>query len=129
MVAGSAYWESDRAKRNEYNELKSDVEKKEKHQSWLKELEARQEEEDELRSVRDRVLRERFVRDRAMETTSEMERRLGEQEKRVQEAEFKAEVGQNPGGFGKVQSALEAGESTRDGPVLSAVRLLWERRR
>ncbi|KAK3630184.1 Respiratory supercomplex factor 1, mitochondrial [Elasticomyces elasticus] len=112
MVAGSAYWETDRSKRNQFNELVSDREKKDKHEAWLRELEARQEEEDELRRVRERMIGRR------------VEEKMGARE---QEERFKEEVGQDRGGVGAVRSALE--ESERRRPILEAVRVLWEGRR
>ncbi|EMC94477.1 hypothetical protein BAUCODRAFT_48025, partial [Baudoinia panamericana UAMH 10762] len=45
VVGGSAYWETDRKKRAEYDTLVEDKRKKEKHEAWLRELEAREEEE------------------------------------------------------------------------------------
>ncbi|KAK5113668.1 hypothetical protein LTR62_003295 [Meristemomyces frigidus] len=119
MVAGSAYWESDRQKRNQYNELKSDVEKKEKHEAWLKELEARQEEEDELKR-----LRERYMKGQVAERQS-----LGERERRKVEGSVKAESGHNGGGVGVVRSVLEESERRRGGLILMAVRALWDGRR
>ena len=58
MVGGSAYWETDRAKRKQYEGLVDEKKKKEKHEAWLRELEARDEEEQELRKVRDKLISE-----------------------------------------------------------------------
>ena len=116
MVGGSVYWESDRQKRNEFNELIEDKKKKEKHEAWLKELEARQQEEDELRRIRNKMIDSRVAEKRS------------EKERREMEASFREEAGQNKGGLGNIRSALEAGEGRRDGPVLSAVRRLWEQK-
>lgn len=96
MVGGSAYWESDRAKRKQYEGLVDEKKKKEKHEAWLRELEARDAEEQELRKVRDKIV---------------MEKR---QQKNEQES---------------VRSVVEACEERRDGPVMMAVRQLWEGRR
>ncbi|KAK3675401.1 Respiratory supercomplex factor 1, mitochondrial [Recurvomyces mirabilis] len=106
MVAGSAYWESDRQKRNQFNELKSDVEKKEKHSAWLRELEARQEEEDEMRRVRERYIQGRV-----------QERNGGQGSASARE------------GFRDVKSVLEVCEERGSGPIMAAVRALWEGRR
>lgn len=96
MVAGSAYWESDRAKRKQYDGLVDERKKKEKHDAWIRELEARDEEEKELRKVRDKIIME-------------------SQERRNKQNEQK--------------SVIEAGEERREGPVMMAVRSLWEGRR
>ncbi|KAJ9627012.1 Respiratory supercomplex factor 1, mitochondrial [Taxawa tesnikishii (nom. ined.)] len=59
MVGGSAYWESDRAKRKQYEGLLDDKKRQEKRDAWIKELEARDAEEEELRRMRDRMIRGR----------------------------------------------------------------------
>lgn len=118
MVAGSAYWEGDRAKRNQFNELVSDRQKKDKHEAWLRELEARQEEEDELQRVRERMIEGRVA-----------EKRSEQRAKREAEAMFKEEVvGQDGGGVGSVRSVLERGEGRSDGRIVTAVKALWQRR-
>ena len=61
MFAGSIYWEGDRQKRGQYNELLEDKKKKEKHELWLKELEAREEEEQQMRQMRDRMITARVA--------------------------------------------------------------------
>lgn len=96
MVAGSAYWESDRAKRKQYEGLVDEKKKKEKHEAWLRELEARDQEEQELRKVRDKII---------------------------------AESSQKRNKQGDVKSVLEACEEQREGPVMLAVRQLWEGKR
>lgn len=96
MVAGSAYWESDRAKRKQYEGLVDEKKKKEKHEAWLRELEARDQEETELRKLRDKIISE------------------GQQRKNKQN---------------EVKSVLEQCEERRDGPVMDAVRRLWEGRK
>ena len=114
MVAGSAYWEGDRQKRGQFNELVEDKKKKEKHEAWLKELEARQEEEDELQRIREKMIAGRVAEKR------------GEMERRKAEAEFKEEKGENRGGLGEIRSALEASETR---PILAAVQSWWDSRR
>ncbi|KFY11474.1 hypothetical protein V492_04442 [Pseudogymnoascus sp. VKM F-4246] len=54
MVAGSMYWKSDRQKRKEFDEVVAERKAKEKHDLWIKELEARDEEEKEIRAEKDR---------------------------------------------------------------------------
>lgn len=56
MLAGSVYWESDRSKRKQYNELLDEKKRKEKHENWIKELEIRDQEEEELRRERQKIL-------------------------------------------------------------------------
>jgi hypothetical protein len=41
MVGGSAYWESDRAKRGQFDELSEEKRRKEKRDAWIRELEVR----------------------------------------------------------------------------------------
>ncbi|QSZ30953.1 hypothetical protein DSL72_000512 [Monilinia vaccinii-corymbosi] len=53
MVAGSMYWESDRKKRKEFEGLLADQKAKEKKEAWVRELEARDEEEKEIQRARD----------------------------------------------------------------------------
>ena len=118
MVAGSAYWESDRSKRNEYNELIEDKKKKEKHEAWLKELEAREEEEQHLRRIRENLIQQKVDEKRS--------RRMSEGEARDVEGRAREQAGQEKGGWGSIRSALEASETRR--PILEAVRDLWERR-
>ncbi|KAK0281668.1 Respiratory supercomplex factor 1, mitochondrial [Friedmanniomyces endolithicus] len=118
MLAGSAFWQGDRKKRNQFNELVSDQQKKEKHEAWLRELEARQEEEDELQWVREKMISRRVA-----EKTSE------QSVKKEAEARFKEDVGQDGGGVGSIRSVLEASERRREGSVLAAMRELWHGRR
>lgn len=73
MVAGSAYWESDRAKRKQYDGLVDEKKKKEKHEAWLRELEARDEEEQELRKLRDKIIAESGKKNRQNEVNSVIE--------------------------------------------------------
>ncbi|RAL60310.1 hypothetical protein DID88_000086 [Monilinia fructigena] len=53
MVAGSMYWDSDRKKRKEFEGVLAEQKAKEKNEAWIKELEARDEEEKELKRARD----------------------------------------------------------------------------
>ncbi|KAF2103496.1 altered inheritance of mitochondria protein 31, mitochondrial [Rhizodiscina lignyota] len=50
MVLGSVYWQADREKRKELEGIMSETKKKEKHEKWLRELEARDQEEKEMRA-------------------------------------------------------------------------------
>ena len=118
MFAGSIYWEGDRQKRGQYNELLEDKKKKDKHELWLKELEAREEEEQHMRQMRDRMITARVA-----EKT-----KMSEGEKRGVEKKTKESLGQDKGGLGEVRSVLEASER-RSGPVMEALWEVWERRR
>ncbi|KAI7548664.1 hypothetical protein KC331_g4277 [Hortaea werneckii] len=105
MVLGSAYWESDRKKRGEYNDLLEDKKKKEKHEAWLKELEAREEEEVHLRKIRDNIIQQKVEEKR---TAS----RMSEGEARDVEDKARDSVGQNQGGWGSIRSAVEENIAT-----------------
>lgn len=118
MVAGSAYWESDRAKRKQYQGLVDEKKKKEKHEAWIRELEIREEEEVELRKVRDKLMKGGYAE----------RQRLEEDDRRAIEAKVKQDLGQPKGGFGAVKSVMEASEERRR-PISSAVRDLWQRSR
>ncbi|KFY11556.1 hypothetical protein V491_07158 [Pseudogymnoascus sp. VKM F-3775] len=54
MVAGSMYWKSDRQKRKEFDDVVAERKAKEKNDLWIKELEARDEEEKEIRAEKER---------------------------------------------------------------------------
>lgn len=119
MVGGSAYWEGDREKRKQFNELTEEKRKKEKHESWLRELEVREEEEQELRKMRDRLIKARTAEKQG----------FTEKEKRAIEEVEKRDAGQPRGGFGEVKSVLEQTEARRRGSILEAARALWDSRR
>jgi len=51
MLAGSAYWQVDRAKRKEFDGLMDEKKAREKQAAWIKELEARDVEEKEMRDA------------------------------------------------------------------------------
>jgi len=113
MVAGSAYWSGDRAKRKEFEGLVDEKKKKEKHEAWIKELEARDEEDREFDAMRKRMAQGRGAE----------EKRLGEDKARVLETSIK------PDGCKNITSALESSESRNKGGILAAAIRLWESRR
>ncbi|EME48847.1 hypothetical protein DOTSEDRAFT_67791 [Dothistroma septosporum NZE10] len=119
MLAGSAYWEGDRGKRKEYDVLVEEKKKKDKHEAWLRELEVRDQEEQELRAIRDRLMKGRVAE----------KQQYSESEKRTLENRQKKQAGQDKGGFGEVRSALEESERRRSVKVLETVADLLERRR
>lgn len=53
MLAGSAYWQQDREKRKEFDGVIAEKKAKEKNEAWIKELEARDEEEKHIKAVRE----------------------------------------------------------------------------
>lgn len=53
MVAGSMYWETDRQKRKEFEGVLAEQKAKEKNEAWIRELEARDQEEKEFQAARD----------------------------------------------------------------------------
>lgn len=55
MLGGSFYWESDRARRRQFDQLSEEKRKQERREAWLRELEARDKEEDDLRRIREKV--------------------------------------------------------------------------
>jgi hypothetical protein len=110
MLFGSVYWESDRQKRKEFTGLLDEKKKKEKHEAWIRELEVREEEEQELRRLRDKVQKGQ---------AAERSRLVAEAEEKARKAKEKVAE--------SVRSSLEGRE--RRGPILSAVRDAWERRR
>jgi hypothetical protein len=57
MIAGSMYWKSDRQKRKEFDAVVKERKAKEKNELWIKELEARDEEERAIRAERERKMR------------------------------------------------------------------------
>ena len=52
MVAGSIYYQSDRDKRKQYDGIVSEKKAQEKNQAWIRELEARDEEDKMIRARR-----------------------------------------------------------------------------
>ncbi|GAB7330872.1 hypothetical protein MBLNU13_g02403t1 [Cladosporium sp. NU13] len=112
MLGGSAYWESDRAKRGQFDELSEEKRRKEKRDAWIRELEIREEEEEELKRLRDNL-----VRGRAVE-------KGGLAEETARKVEVAAKEREDAGRV--VRSAFEAGD--KEGPVMAAVKGLWSRR-
>lgn len=112
MLGGSVYWESDRAKRGQFDELSEEKRRKEKKDAWIRELEVREAEEEELRRLRDRLVQGRGAE------------KVGLAEETARRAER-----EGSGSSGSVRSVLEAGEGrAADGPVMAAVRKMWEGR-
>jgi hypothetical protein len=53
MIAGSMYWDSDRKRRKEFEGVLEERKAREKNEAWIRELEARDEEEREGRARRE----------------------------------------------------------------------------
>ena len=53
MVAGSMYWQKDRDKRKEFQGVLAEKKAKEKNEAWIRELEARDLEEREMKAARE----------------------------------------------------------------------------
>jgi len=56
MVVGSLYWKTDRQKRKEFENLVMEQNAQAKRDAWVRELEARDEEEKALRAKRERTM-------------------------------------------------------------------------
>lgn len=53
LVVGSMYWQTDRQKRKEFDKVVQERKAKEKNEAWIRELEARDKEENDLRARRE----------------------------------------------------------------------------
>lgn len=63
MLAGAKYWEGDRKKRKEFEEALAEQKAKEKQEAWIRELEARDEEEKELKALREKRMQKNKVKE------------------------------------------------------------------
>jgi len=59
MLVGSMYWQKDREKRKEFEGVVAERQRAEKREKWLRELEARDEEEKAFRAMMERRNREK----------------------------------------------------------------------
>lgn len=76
MVVGSMYWKTDRQKRKEFDAIVAERKAKEKNEAWIRELEARDVEDRELRAQRAERERRRNA-GRAASMVDEREARRG----------------------------------------------------
>jgi hypothetical protein len=53
MIAGSMYWQTDRQKRKEFDKIVEERKAREKNEAWIRELEARDEEQKDIRRIRE----------------------------------------------------------------------------
>lgn len=116
MVAGSMYWDTDRKKRKEFEGVVAEKKAKEKNQLWIKELEARDEEDKEYRAARERRRNgvqegERRVLDIVAEKT-----RAGKSETPVERSD---------NGETTAKSSVEESESSKKGVLDSVQNLVW----
>jgi hypothetical protein len=85
MVAGSMYWEADRKKRKEFDGAVSERKAKEKNAAWIRELEARDEEEKFIRALREkRRMREQGMIEGIKKTESNIENAVGDMVDKVE---------------------------------------------
>jgi Flp pilus assembly protein TadB len=88
LCAGNAYWQEDRTKRKEYNKLMKEKERIEKRERWLRELEARDEED---KAFKERLRRRRGesvqedVKETAKGVTDMVREKTGELKEKVTE--------------------------------------------
>jgi len=111
MVAGSVYWEKDRSKRKEYDELLGEKKRTEKRDAWIRELEIRDAEDTERRNMRDRLAKGRAAEEKGL------------REKQAEALEQKIRDDSRP----YVRSVLEQTEERRPN-VLEACMDLWRRK-
>ena len=111
MVAGSAYWEKDRKKRTEYNDLLEEKKKKDKRDAWIRELEARDDEDKAFAAMNKRLAEARTEK-----------KRLSEADARAAETKIQSDT------TGIVRSVLEPGEGRQDSSILNAAMKLWQSR-
>ncbi|KAI9743550.1 MAG: Respiratory supercomplex factor 1, mitochondrial [Claussenomyces sp. TS43310] len=53
MVAGSMYWQTDRQRRKDFDKVVAERKAKEKNEAWIRELEARDREDQEMRAKKE----------------------------------------------------------------------------
>ncbi len=89
-MVGSMYWKTDRQKRKEYEGIVKERKAKEKNAAWIKELEARDQEEKEIRAYRQALTEGKKLGQMGVKKAVEdMEAKKAELEKKV-EADVKA---------------------------------------
>jgi len=111
MVAGSVYWEKDRSKRKEYDELLVEKKRTEKRDAWIRELEIRDAEDTERQMLRDRLAKGRAAEEKGL------------REKQAEALEKKIREDTTP----YVRSVLEPTEEKRSS-ILDACMDLWRTR-
>ena len=116
MVAGSVYWQTDRQKRKEFDKAVADRNAQEKREAWVRELEARDEEEKELRALRG-ARRQGTTPSQTMEKAKE--KINGSSKKRVKE-EWKEDPAEMQLGV-----ASSAPENEKKGIIGSIQGVIW----
>ncbi|OJD29493.1 mitochondrial hypoxia responsive domain containing protein [Diplodia corticola] len=117
MAAGSMYWSEDRERRKEFDALQQQKKAVEKRDAWLRELEARDEE--------DKAMRARLEKRRAAKREREREARAGAKEGGG-EGEGEGAAGAEGAGVTEAKSVVEGGEGRpAEGGVVAAVKDLF----
>jgi hypothetical protein len=108
MVAGSMYWQTDRQKRKEFEGVVAERKAKEKNEAWIRELEARDEEEKELRAMREaRRNGVKYVKEEKPKVEGKVEVEVKKMVKEVTEGKGKAEKDAKEEGEKKAKGVLE----------------------
>jgi hypothetical protein len=108
MVAGSMYWQTDRQKRKEFEGVVAERKAKEKNEAWIRELEARDEEEKELRAMREaRKNGVKYVKEEKPKVEGKVEVEVKKMVKEVTEGKGKAEKDAKEEGEKKAKGVLE----------------------
>lgn len=134
MVGGSAYWQTDRQKRKEFDDVVAERKAKEKNAAWIRELESRDQEEKELRAERKRRA-ERLERRRADEKmkegvkgAEEESERRGQGEDKVAGSGGKKSVSDALNEEGKGASSVVTEEERGKGVLESVSSLAWPKK-
>lgn len=131
MLAGSTYWQKDREKRKEFDEVLKEKKAKEKNEAWIRELEARDEEAQMIRAERDarrqglpppsRESVVAMVREKSEAVMREVEKKAGKAKGKVEE---KVDVVQKKVEEGRgAASVVEEGD--KKGILASVQELVW----
>jgi len=124
VVGGSAYWENDRKRRKQFEELSEEKKQKDKHQAWIRELEIREQEEAEMQKMKDRVIQGRKAEQKGL---TEKQAQLAEKEIKKEITAVTREATKTDGSS-ITRSVLEAGESRHDSRMLTAALDIWKTR-
>ncbi|PBP26817.1 hypothetical protein BUE80_DR002249 [Diplocarpon rosae] len=121
MVGGSMYWQTDRQKRKEFDEVVAEKKAKEKNEAWIRELEARDAEEKEIKAERQRKLerlekRRKGIEEKAQTPSNEEKTLAREDQKEVADAIVES---------GKGAKSVVDEKEQKKGVVESASSLIW----
>jgi predicted amidohydrolase YtcJ len=123
MVAGSMYWQTDRQKRKEFEGVIAEKKAREKNEAWIRELEARDEEEKELKAIREaRRKGIPYVKEEAKKVEGKIEKEVKKMVRDVKEGKIKADAKDAvEDGEEKAEKALEEGVEKTKG-ILDSIR-------